>query len=174
VKDKRASMKDAVASLVKDGDTVVIEGFTHLICFAAGHEITQAAAGKTTIDELVQVMSAVNPYARNTVWLVNPKGWGQVATAAKAILGANLNDGVPMEILGSPVVKCEAVPDTHIAVYGDFSQASQFAFKRNGLEIAASRDRAIEYWQTVFVGCLRLAIANTGTSYVAALKAKTT
>ena len=25
--------------LVRDGDTVAIEGFTHLICFAAGHEI---------------------------------------------------------------------------------------------------------------------------------------
>src|SRR4051812_50223661 len=32
-------MKEAVAALVKDGDTLVIEGFTHLICFAAGHEI---------------------------------------------------------------------------------------------------------------------------------------
>lgn len=137
-----------------------------------GHEITQAAAGKVTIDELVQVISAVNPNARNTVWLVSPKGWGQVASAAKSILGANLQDGVALEILGSPVVKCEAVPDTHLAVFGDFSEATQFAFKRNGLEIAASRDRAIEYWQTVFVGCLRLAIVNTGTSYVSALKVK--
>jgi len=138
----------------------------------AGHEITQAAAGKVTIDELVQVMSAVNPNARNTVWLVNPKGWGQVASAAKSIIGANLQDGVALEILGSPVVKCEAVPATHLAVFGDFSESTQFAFKRNGLEIAASRDRAIEYWQTVFVGCLRLAIMNTGLSYVAALKVK--
>ena len=32
-------MRDAVAELVHDGDTVAIEGFTHLICFAAGHEI---------------------------------------------------------------------------------------------------------------------------------------
>jgi glutaconate CoA-transferase, subunit A len=32
-------MRDAVAELVGDGDTVAIEGFTHLICFAAGHEI---------------------------------------------------------------------------------------------------------------------------------------
>jgi glutaconate CoA-transferase subunit A len=39
MKNKVLSMKDAVASLVRDGDTVVIEGFTHLICFAAGHEI---------------------------------------------------------------------------------------------------------------------------------------
>ena len=36
---KVASMHDAVAELVRDGDTVAIEGFTHLIGFAAGHEI---------------------------------------------------------------------------------------------------------------------------------------
>jgi glutaconate CoA-transferase, subunit A len=36
---KVATMKDAVAELVRDGDAVAIEGFTHLICFAAGHEI---------------------------------------------------------------------------------------------------------------------------------------
>jgi glutaconate CoA-transferase subunit A len=33
------SLKEAVASLVHDGDYVVLEGFTHLIPFAAGHEI---------------------------------------------------------------------------------------------------------------------------------------
>jgi len=32
-------MKQAVKQHVYDGDTIVIEGFTHLICFAAGHEI---------------------------------------------------------------------------------------------------------------------------------------
>jgi glutaconate CoA-transferase, subunit A len=32
-------MREAIAAHVHDGDTVVIEGFTHLICFAAGHEI---------------------------------------------------------------------------------------------------------------------------------------
>ena len=32
-------MRDAIADLVRDGDTVAIEGFTHLIGFAAGHEI---------------------------------------------------------------------------------------------------------------------------------------
>lgn len=36
---KVTTMKDAIAHLVRDGDTVAIEGFTHLICFAAGHEI---------------------------------------------------------------------------------------------------------------------------------------
>ncbi|MDQ1628698.1 MAG: glutaconate CoA-transferase, subunit [Actinomycetota bacterium] len=32
-------LSEAVASLVHDGDTVALEGFTHLIPFAAGHEI---------------------------------------------------------------------------------------------------------------------------------------
>jgi glutaconate CoA-transferase, subunit A len=33
------SLSEAVASLVGDGDSVALEGFTHLIPFAAGHEI---------------------------------------------------------------------------------------------------------------------------------------
>ena len=33
------SLRDAVAELVKDGDSVALEGFTHLIPFAAGHEV---------------------------------------------------------------------------------------------------------------------------------------
>ena len=32
-------LAEAVAELVRDGDTVAMEGFTHLIPFAAGHEI---------------------------------------------------------------------------------------------------------------------------------------
>ena len=59
MKNKVRSMKDAVAELVHDGDTVVIEGFTHLICFAdqsldcttqraqqlIGHQMEAARAG---------------------------------------------------------------------------------------------------------------------------------
>jgi glutaconate CoA-transferase, subunit A len=33
------SLRDAIASSVRPGDTVALEGFTHLIPFAAGHEI---------------------------------------------------------------------------------------------------------------------------------------
>ena len=32
-------LSDAVAELVHDGDSVALEGFTHLIPFAAGHEL---------------------------------------------------------------------------------------------------------------------------------------
>src|SRR4051795_1617670 len=35
------SLKEAVRELVNDGDSVALEGFTHLIPFAAGHEIVR-------------------------------------------------------------------------------------------------------------------------------------
>jgi glutaconate CoA-transferase subunit A len=45
-----ASLADAVADLVRDGDTVAMEGFTHLIPYAAGHEvIRQGRKGLTLV-----------------------------------------------------------------------------------------------------------------------------
>ena len=35
------SLDDAVSELVHDGDSVALEGFTHLIPFAAAHEIVR-------------------------------------------------------------------------------------------------------------------------------------
>jgi len=52
LKNKVLSMKDAVAAHVKDGDVVVIEGFTHLICFAAGHEIIRQRKKNLTLARL--------------------------------------------------------------------------------------------------------------------------
>ena len=46
---KVATMQDAVRELVRDGDTVAIEGFTHLICFAAGHEIIRQGRRDLTL-----------------------------------------------------------------------------------------------------------------------------
>src|SRR4029079_12726883 len=45
-------MRDAIAALVHDGDTVVIEGFTHLICFAAGHAIIRQRRRNLTLCRL--------------------------------------------------------------------------------------------------------------------------
>ncbi len=45
-------MKDAIAQHVRDGDTVVIEGFTHLICFAAAHEIIRQKRKDLTLARL--------------------------------------------------------------------------------------------------------------------------
>jgi glutaconate CoA-transferase, subunit A len=49
---KVTTMRDAVAELVRDGDTVAIEGFTHLISFAAGHEIIRQRKRDLTLARL--------------------------------------------------------------------------------------------------------------------------
>ncbi|HEU0237643.1 MAG TPA: CoA-transferase [Candidatus Limnocylindrales bacterium] len=71
-------MRDAVAALVRDGDTVAIEGFTHLISFAAGHEIIRQrrrdlTLARLTPDVIYDQMVAAG-VARKLVfsWLGNP------------------------------------------------------------------------------------------------------
>jgi glutaconate CoA-transferase subunit A len=49
---KVMSMRDAVSRHVRDGDVVVIEGFTHLISFAAGHEIIRQRRRNLTLCRL--------------------------------------------------------------------------------------------------------------------------
>jgi glutaconate CoA-transferase subunit A len=43
------SLHDAVANLVRDGDTVALEGFTHLIPHAAGHELIRQGRKELTL-----------------------------------------------------------------------------------------------------------------------------
>src|SRR5881392_3335238 len=43
------SLADGIATLVGDGDTVALEGFTHLIPFAAGHEIIRQGKRNLTL-----------------------------------------------------------------------------------------------------------------------------
>ena|SRR5579872_2165064 len=43
------TLADAVAALVHDGDTLAMEGFTHLIPFAAGHEIIRQRIRKLSL-----------------------------------------------------------------------------------------------------------------------------
>lgn len=71
-------MRDAVAELVRDGDTVAIEGFTHLIGFAAGHEIIRQGRRDLTLarltPDLVYDQMVAAGVARKLVfsWLGNP------------------------------------------------------------------------------------------------------
>lgn len=94
---KLVSMHDAVASLVHDGDTVAIEGFTHLICFAAGHEIIRQRRRDLTLcrltpDVLYDQMIAAG-CARKLVfsWAGNP-GAGSLHAFRRAVEG---QDGSP-------------------------------------------------------------------------------
>ena len=75
---KLASMADAIRDIVRDGDTVAIEGFTHLISFAAGHEIIRQGKRDLTLarmtpDVIYDQMIAAG-VARKLVfsWLGNP------------------------------------------------------------------------------------------------------
>src|SRR6476661_431447 len=75
---KVASMRDAVAEPVRDGDTVAIEGFTHLISFAAGHEIIRQrrrdlVLARMTPDLVYDQMIAAG-VARKLIfsWMGNP------------------------------------------------------------------------------------------------------
>jgi glutaconate CoA-transferase subunit A len=75
---KVASMADAVREIVRDGDSVAIEGFTHLISFAAGHEIIRQGKRDLTLcrmtpDVIYDQMIAAG-VARKLVfsWLGNP------------------------------------------------------------------------------------------------------
>jgi glutaconate CoA-transferase, subunit A len=76
--NKVTSMRDAVADLVRDGDTVAIEGFTHLICFAAGHEIIRQRKRDLTLARLtpdvIYDQMIAGGVARKLVfsWLGNP------------------------------------------------------------------------------------------------------
>jgi glutaconate CoA-transferase, subunit A len=75
---KQTTMAEAVAELVRDGDTVAIEGFTHLICFAAGHEIIRQRKRDLTLSRMTpdviydQMIGA--GVARKLIfsWLGNP------------------------------------------------------------------------------------------------------
>ncbi len=42
-------LKEAIQELVRDGDTIALEGFTHLIPFAAGHEIIRQRRRDLTV-----------------------------------------------------------------------------------------------------------------------------
>ncbi len=86
-------MRDAVAELVRDGDTVAIEGFTHLICFAAGHEIIRQrrrdlTLARLTPDVIYDQMVAAG-VARKLIfsWLGNP-GVGGLNAIRRRVEGA--------------------------------------------------------------------------------------
>src|SRR5215218_1478156 len=71
-------MADAVRDVVRDGDTVAIEGFTHLISFAAGHEIIRQGKRDLTLarmtPDLIYDQMIAAGVARKLVfsWLGNP------------------------------------------------------------------------------------------------------
>jgi len=88
--NKVQSMKDAIAAHVRDGDTVVIEGFTHLISFAAGHEIIRQRRKDLTLcrltPDLIYDQMIAAGCARKLVfsWAGNP-GAGSLHAFRRAV-----------------------------------------------------------------------------------------
>ena len=90
---KVATMRDAIAQLVRDGDTVAIEGFTHLISFAAGHEIIRQGRRDLTLarmtPDLIYDQMVAAGCARKLIfsWLGNP-GVGTLGAIRRGIEGS--------------------------------------------------------------------------------------
>jgi Acyl CoA:acetate/3-ketoacid CoA transferase, alpha subunit len=97
---KVTTMHDAVADLVRDGDTVAIEGFTHLICFAAGHEIIRQRRRDLTLARMTpdviydQMIGAGVAKKLIFSWMGNP-GVGNLHAVRRRIEKA---DPGPLEI----------------------------------------------------------------------------
>lgn len=90
-------MKDAIAAHVRDGDVVAIEGFTHLICFAAAHEIIRQQRRNLTLCRLTPDLIADQMIAAGCVkklvfsWAGNP-GAGSLHAFRRAVPGLELDE----------------------------------------------------------------------------------
>ena len=105
-------MSSAIAALVHDGDSVAIEGFTHLICFAAGHEIIRQRKRNLTLirltPDLIYDQMVAAGCARKLIfsWLGNP-GVGSLRAIRRA-----LEQGLPQPL--------ELEEYTHFSMVGRF------------------------------------------------------
>ncbi len=120
------SMHDAVAAHVRDGDAVVIEGFTHLICFAAGHEIIRQQRRdlvlcRLTPDLIYEQMIGAG-CARKLVfsWAGNP-GAGPLYALRRAV-----EEGVPAPL--------------ELEEYSHFGMVARFAAGAAALPFAVLRN----------------------------------
>jgi len=120
-------MQDAVARFVRDGDTVVIEGFTHLISFAAGHEIIRQRRRDLTLcrltPDLIYDQMIAAGCARKVVfsWAGNP-GVGSLHAFRRAVEAAR--------------------PGIEIEEYSHFGMVARFSAGAAGLPFWPLRDYA--------------------------------
>jgi len=89
------SLREAIAANLHDGDTLAIEGFTHLISFAAAHEIIRQGRCDLTLARLTpdlvydQLVAAGCATKLVFSWLGNP-GVGSLHAIRRAIEGRQL------------------------------------------------------------------------------------
>ena len=98
MESKLMTMEEAISRFVHDGASVVIEGFTHLICFAAAHEIIRQGRRGLTLCRLTpdliydQLIGAGCASKLVFSWAGNP-GAGPLYALRRAV-----EQGVPREI----------------------------------------------------------------------------
>jgi len=124
-RDKRTTLRNAIARLVGDGDCVVIEGFTHLIGFASAHEIIRQGRrdlvlARLTPDLIYDQMIAAG-CARKLVfsWAGNP-GAGSLFGLRRAV-----EQGVPAPL--------------ELEEYSHFGMVARFTAGASKLPFAALR-----------------------------------
>src|SRR6266404_8532643 len=94
-------MADAIRDVVRDGDTVAIEGFTHLISFAAGHEIIRQGRRDLTLarltPDLIYDQMIAAGVARKLIfsWLGNPGVGGLGAIRRRIEVASSGGPGQP-------------------------------------------------------------------------------
>jgi glutaconate CoA-transferase, subunit A len=123
---KVVSMREAIAAHVHDGDTVAIEGFTHLICFAAGHEIIRQRRRDLTLCRLTpdviydQLVAA--GVARKLVfsWLGNP-GVGSLHAIRRATEAASAGAEAADAVTAAPL---ELEEYSHFGMVGRYTAAA--------------------------------------------------
>jgi glutaconate CoA-transferase subunit A len=115
---KVATMADAIRDLVRDGDTVAIEGFTHLISFAAGHEIIRQRKRDLTLARLtpdvIYDQMVAGGVARKLIfsWLGNP-GVGGLNAIRRRI------EAAPVAASGEPALEVEEY--SHFGMVGRYT-----------------------------------------------------
>jgi glutaconate CoA-transferase subunit A len=123
---KLMSMAEAIGTFVRDGDTLVIEGFTHLICFAAGHEIIRQkkrdlVACRLTPDLIYDQMVAAGCVRKLVFsWAGNP-GVGSLFGLRRAV-----EQGVPRQV--------------EIEEYSHFGMVARFMAGASGLPFMHLKD----------------------------------
>jgi glutaconate CoA-transferase, subunit A len=134
---KAASMRDAVAEIVRDGDTVAIEGFTHLICFAAGHEIIRQGRRDLTLCRLTpdviydQMIGAGVASKLVFSWLGNP-GVGSLHAIRRRVERADPKGTGTAAAGGANTAPGGAEP-LEIEEYSHFGMVSRYVAGASGL-----------------------------------------
>jgi glutaconate CoA-transferase, subunit A len=115
-------MRDAIAEIVRDGDTVAIEGFTHLISFAAGHEIIRQRKRDLTLarmtPDLIYDQMIGAGVARKLIfsWLGNPGVGGLGAIRRRTEKATSARDGA-----GGLLPRLELEEYSHFGMVGRYT-----------------------------------------------------